>query len=107
MWGLGFWTRLQRRQEAFESKHILLSFLCYFFFFPFRVLITGSLRTAARHILPRLPFAWKTNSGVTSPPLSFNVTFYKERPRAKEIRWGHGCFAGLQIVCRKVEFVAN
>lgn len=30
MWGLGFWTRLQHRQEAFESKHILLSFLFFF-----------------------------------------------------------------------------
>lgn len=104
MWGLGFWTRLQHRQEAFESKHILLSFLCFFFF---HVLITGTLRTTARHILPQLPFAWKTNISVTSPPLSFNVIFYKKGPRAKEIRWGHGCFAGLQIMCRKAKFVAN
>lgn len=32
MWGLGFWTGLQRRKEAFESKHILLSFLWFFLF---------------------------------------------------------------------------
>lgn len=32
MWALGFWTGLQDRKEAFESKHILLSFLCVFFF---------------------------------------------------------------------------
>lgn len=105
-------TAAQTRSLWVKTYPFVFSLL--FFFFPFRVLITGSLHTAARHIPPQLSFAWKTNIGVTSPPLYFNVFFflfsfffYKERPWAKEIRWGHGCFAGLQIVCRKVEFVAN
>lgn len=82
MWALGFWTGLQDRKEAFESKHILLSSLCFFFV---HVLITGTLHTAACRILPQLPFAWKTNISVTSTPLSLNVNFLfilfvKQRP---------------------------
>lgn len=74
MWALGFWTGLQDRKEAFESKHILLSFLWGFFFFV-PVLVTGTLQTAARRILPQMPFAWKTTISVTSTPLSLNVNF--------------------------------
>lgn len=98
MWGLGFWTRLQHRQEAFESKHILLSFLCCFF-----CLSRSHKRTFVLWHSPE-----KQTS--VSHPRHFLLTSFlqkKKGPRAKEIRWGHGCFAGLQIVCRKVKFVSN
>lgn len=72
MWALGFWTGQQDRKEAFESKHILLSFLWFFFV---HVLITGTLHTAVCHILPQLPFACKTTIRVTSTPLSLNIHF--------------------------------
>lgn len=95
MWALGFQIGLQDRKEAFESKHILLSFLCLLFkknVFPF------SYRDPSyrHHILLPLPFAWKTNISVP------NVIFFQnQRHRAKEIRWGHGYLDRYKLCVEK------
>lgn len=109
MWALGFWTALQDRKDAFESKHILLSFLCVFFFRSCShnrgPSYCGVPHSAAAAIRLENNHQCHFHATFFKRQFSFFLSFFflvfKQRPRAKEIRWGHGYLQGYKVCVGK------